>query len=207
MLRSKKILIVLLVFLILFSSVSKVFASYDYIGKQFPEFPEEFNTSKYKIIVYYINQGKYNIICWDNYEAYFSTKNKGYAGVYNYLNVVDSSIKRYEWTPSEGIIEWTDITPANPVRLEFNGWVDYPIEDASATKQMLYSNFDIYIDDTDTYFFHKTPLLHSLNMQRVIGGNIWQIVIMLIIMTLVVVVCSVGFHKAWRLLLEIFHQA
>lgn len=211
MLKNKKFFIFLLfLFSIIFLFSSNSFASIDYLGKEFPDFPEEFNNSKYKIICYYPNLSRYEIICWNNDGAYFIHSLHEQV---DSLYIPDGSKNRFSWYPSDENSCWSPSVPSDGNLELFNsnyfyhweGWSDSP--QADYYKIMIYSNFDINIDNTDEIFFHKTPLLPTTTTQLVIGGNIYQEVKKLLIMILVVLVSLIGLRKGLKMLLTLLHRS
>lgn len=166
------ILIILLFFI--FSGCS--FASISYEGKSFPSFPEDFQNAKYKFICYYRTTGTYNLFFWNNGDAYFDTEE--ILSSYNDTNFlyIPSGYSRFEYNPESDSYNWKIISQNSNNDFNFYCWTDYYVGDTYLPKDMIYSNFDIYLKNSDELFFHKTPLLNFTNMQRTLGGNLYQTV-------------------------------
>lgn len=167
---NKFIFVFFITLLLFFLIVPYSQANISYMGKAFPDFPAGFYEAKYKVIMYYPNIGKYLLFFWNTDGSYYSSHSTtgGLSGPSLFIPAGD--YVRFEWTPSSGG-GWYSVGVNNSVYTHIYDWNNLS---SSTTKQMIYSNFNISIDNTNELFFHSTPLLDFTTMQKAIGGNFWQ---------------------------------
>lgn len=203
--KNKKLLFVLafvLFFLCILSNRS--FATVDYFGKQFPDFPDDFNNYEYKVIFYAPKIDAYCLLLSDDEIVYEDTC--AYDNISICLDLhykFSSKIYLFYANSSEGVSAgWF-------IYREFSGSgaVNYLhcISSFYGIPEILYSNHNIWKYNSTTNeitdnFFYKTPLMHSISMQYTISTNIWQMLMVIIISTIAVVVCFLGLRKGLRTL-------
>lgn len=161
----KRIFIIILILIILLASIPiNSYASINYQGKAFPEYPKEFENAKYKFMIYFPTSGKYYLFIFNDGDCYFQ-------GDKNNLTTssirIPANYKEYQWKPDSGN-SWNNTYNSNK-NIDFYCWSNSP------DCYLIYSNFNMKYKDSEEIFFYKTPLLNFTTMQRAIGGNFWQI--------------------------------
>lgn len=195
MLKNKKIILVLLAFLVLFMFSSSVFASFDFnyndVDYSFSDLPTDI--AEYYCIVDDGN-GYFSIYCGDTAITY---DNDGRNLLYS------TNIRRY---CKQGMLgDWggSGNTHASGI---YKG-------QAYQVGAVIYSNHDIYYtNDSETVFFQKTPeALEETALAKITRESHPEEVLIqilkLIPLILVVVVSFLGFRKAWSLLSNLLHKA
>ncbi len=188
--KTKKIFAFLLVFSFLFIFLNNSFASVDYLGKEIPDFPEDFYNYKHKLIYYVPSSNKYGLIL-------YSTDLCFYDSTSDYLTLGQPHM-RFFWFP-ESSSSWSFSDSST-------SYTQLAISSFSLCS-IIYSDQNITYKDSDEVFFYSTQLLPSTITQSVIGGIVWQTLAPLIITILVVVAFYIGFRKAFNLFLKLFQKA
>lgn len=148
--------------------------AYTYEGYEFPEFPEGFEDSKYKVIVYYPNQNKYSLYLYSNGNTWFYVSDTE-----AYLQI-QSGYTKYSWSPGNN--GW-NLDAQSSKGLRLTNWVGYASTDEEENKELIYCNINLPLNspDNNEIFFYKTPLMSSTNMQYLLGANICQMIPRLIL--------------------------
>ena len=81
--------------------------------------------------------------------------------------------------------------------------------DNNASRYVVYSTSDIYVDDTNTVFFYRTPvgIIAPLVDRKMMQETTLQEVVIILPMILVVVVSLVGLRKALAMLFSLLRQS
>lgn len=174
------LLVLFCTLIFLFINNSNVQA-YTYGGYEFPDFPEDFSNKDYsKIICYFPNQDKYRLYIYDT------------GGVCHYIpsygNIIlrqKTFVDKYDFV-KDGT-EWTFMEHDTGVCNL--GYISGYCDDSEINRKVLvYSSVNIRYgsEDSDEYFFYKTPLMTTTTMQYFVGVNLCQQVPLLIPVGLII---------------------
>lgn len=186
--KTKKLFIITLIFSFLFIFTTSCFASVDYLGKQLPDFPEEFYNYEHKLIYYYEPDSRYCLFLYNGDNVFYDSSKDQLS--------IPNPYSRYHLT-SDNPNNWSFITTQDAILYISN----------FSTVSLIYSDQNINYKDTSNVFFYQSPLLPTTTTLSVIGGTVWQTVAPLIIMIFLVVVFLAGFSKAYRVFLRLLRRA
>lgn len=199
-----KIFIVLFFLLVFLLLSSKCFATIDYQGYEFPEFPKDYNNYKYSYIWYYPNYNRYSL-CLSNSKMFFSSDNTLSNGisvdfdsdVYDFFYTEDLHFIVYNFIPSVDNSSWT-------FSMELD---DDLFKLVTGNYTFIYSSENIIDEDNNSVFFYKTPFLHFTNTQSTIAAILCQnlartlhqiIPVGVVIIAAMVTVSLIAYFKFWR---------
>lgn len=161
----------------------------------FPAFPEpvEGKSSTHYLISFNSETGTYYLLKPLNPQNVYVSKQ----GSDIYFRFATSAISYY-WKAGEGGSSWIKES-------ELNYLTDLRIDN---TREFLYSSFDVFYSD-GSLFFQKAPIKASFltQMRAVEMGATMKTVVYLIPLLIPLLVCLIGFRKAWAWLLKVLRTA
>lgn len=196
--KTKKIFIFTLIFSFLFIFTTSCFATVDYLGKQLPDFPDEYYNYKNKVIVTYSHFKTYSLFLFNSDDVYYSISSDTEDSIHF------PSCKRYDWDPNNSpswVASSSDFSNGVSLNLIYKYSEGYLYG-----KDILHSTVNIKYSNSDEVFFYQTPLLPTTITLSAISGTVWQTLAPLITMILVVVVFYIGFLKGYRAFLRLLQR-
>ena len=194
----KKIFILILLFIIIFSNICYGYSVSEVITKKFPINRHDWDNKEYVVIAY-------NRLD-KTYYRYTFEGNK-YAGNYAWYFPDTNSIRLYGFTYSYSLrlnydnslfwILFADV-PTRWGYVELENIVDYfSINNKSNNGiEVIYSNLDIYYYGTDKIYFYKTPDFGSIVFQHGLGGCMYQTFRILLIPLFLFIISLISFYKS-----------
>ena len=177
-----------------FLSVLLLFSSFTVKANEivFPSFPEpvEGKSSTHYIIFYDIEDNRYKLFMPLEINNIYVDRD----GTYAYIHY-PSSVIYYEW--KEGMGSWKYVN-------SYNTLTDIVFDDIP----ILYSSFDLKYENGDI-FFQRAPIKANLSqkMREVEMGATMTTVVYLIPLLIPLLVCLIGFRKAWAWLSKVLRTA
>lgn len=163
---------------------------------------EEYNNNNYKFFVYCGDSLLHVYFFPKNMDIKIWKSNSGGGFQSNYESITDFSCIYYSINESDGLINTTDKNRTSFTNARSGYYV-------SGSNHYFYTNINIYTDNTCTAFFFQIapltlePILGKVEMTQEITTTIVGLAKLLIPL----LICLLGFWKAWQLLSRLLHKA